>query len=161
MGLFPTGIHTLFHPLPTLRRSEVVATLVMPVSQQQDMGKKKIRRHGSTPTILIVVKPDTVIWYKKIKRVVHPAPTLRRWKCELTIWQRKRNRMQIKTILNRVQKFKSFVYGTVHLVEGASVPTLEVELQPRLNSRPICSGCGKKRSGYDRSPERLFEKTLN
>ncbi len=65
--------------------------------------------------------------------------------------------MQIKTILNRVQKFKSFVYGAVHLVEGASVPTLEVELQPRLNSRPICSGCGYKRPGYDRSPERLFE----
>jgi len=65
--------------------------------------------------------------------------------------------MQIKTILNRVQKFNSFVYGAVHLVEGASVPTLEVELQPRLNSRPICSGCGYKRSGYDRSPERLFE----
>ena len=65
--------------------------------------------------------------------------------------------MQIKTILNRVQKFKSFVYGAVKLVEGTSVPTLEVELQPRLNSRPICSGCGYKRSGYDRSPERLFE----
>ncbi len=65
--------------------------------------------------------------------------------------------MQIKTILNRVQKFKSFVYGTVELVEGTSVPTLEVALQPRLNSRPICSGCGHKRSGYDRSPERLFE----
>ncbi|MCP4766921.1 MAG: hypothetical protein GY875_11685 [Gammaproteobacteria bacterium] len=65
--------------------------------------------------------------------------------------------MQIKTILNRVQKFKSFVYGAVHLVEGTSVPTLEVELQPRLNSRPICSGCGYKRSGYDRSRERLFE----
>ena len=30
--------------------------------------------------------------------------------------------MQIKTILNRVQKFKSFVYGAVRWVEGASVP---------------------------------------
>ncbi len=65
--------------------------------------------------------------------------------------------MQIKTILNRVQKFKSFVYGAVRWVEGAPVPTLEVEIQPRLNSRPICSGCGHKRPGYDRSPERLFE----
>jgi len=65
--------------------------------------------------------------------------------------------MQIKTILNRVQKFKSFVYGAVQLVEGAAVPTLEVELQPRLNSRPICSGCGHKRPGYDQLPERQFE----
>ena len=65
--------------------------------------------------------------------------------------------MQIKTILNRVQKHKSFVYGAVHLVEGAEIPTLEIEIRPRSNSRPICSGCGRKRPGYDRSPERLFE----
>ncbi len=65
--------------------------------------------------------------------------------------------MQIKTILNRIQKFKSFVYGAVRWVEGASVPTLEVEIQPRLNSRPLCSGCGYKRPGDDRLPEGLFE----
>ena len=70
----------------------------------------------------------------------------------------KKNRMQIKTILNRVQKFKSFVYGTVHWVEGASVPTLEVEIQPRLNSRPVCSS-GRKRPGYDTLPARRFELT--
>jgi hypothetical protein len=49
------------------------------------------------------------------------------------------------------------VYGTVRLVEGTPVPTLEVEIQPRSNSRPVCSGCGHKGPGYDRSPERLFE----
>ena len=65
--------------------------------------------------------------------------------------------MQIKTILNRVQKFKSFVYGSVRCIEGASVPTLEIELQPRLNTRAVCSGCGVKRPGYDRLPERRFE----
>jgi transposase len=65
--------------------------------------------------------------------------------------------MQIKTILNRVQKFKSFVYGAVRWVEGAAVPTLEVEIQPRSNSRPVCSECGHRRPGYDTLPERRFE----
>jgi len=65
--------------------------------------------------------------------------------------------MQLTTILNRVQKFKSFVYGAVRWVEGASIPTLEVEMQPRSNSRPECSGCGQRRPGYDRLPERRFE----
>jgi transposase len=65
--------------------------------------------------------------------------------------------MQIKTILNRVQKFKSFVYGGIHWVEGGPVPTLEVELQSRVNSRPVCSVCGKRRPGYDTLPERRFE----
>ncbi len=65
--------------------------------------------------------------------------------------------MQTKTILNRVHKFKSFVYGSVRWVEGTTVPTLEVEIQARLNARAVCSGCGRKRPGYDRLPERRFE----
>jgi len=74
-----------------------------------------------------------------------------------TIKSEKGTVLQIKTILNRVQKFKSFVYGTVHWLEGATVPTLEVEIQSRANSRPICSHRGKKRAGYDRLPVRRFE----
>jgi len=65
--------------------------------------------------------------------------------------------MQLKTILNRVQKFKSFVYGGVRWIEDASIPTLEVEIAPRSNSRPECSVCGQRRPGYDRLPERRFE----
>ncbi len=65
--------------------------------------------------------------------------------------------MQLKTILNRVQKFKSFVYGAVRWVDGAPIPTLEVELHHRVNSRPVCSGCARKRPGYDRLPVRRFE----
>lgn len=65
--------------------------------------------------------------------------------------------MQVKTILNRVQNFKSFVYGSVRLVEDASEPTLEVEIRPRANSGPQCSGCRRRRPGYDRLPERHFE----
>jgi len=65
--------------------------------------------------------------------------------------------MQIKTILNRVQKFKSFVYGAVYWVEGEAPPILHVELHPRANSRGVCSGCGRDRPGYDRLPTRGFE----
>ncbi len=65
--------------------------------------------------------------------------------------------MQIKTILNRVQKFKSFVYGSVHWVEGAAIPTVEVEIRARVNSRPLCSKCGRPSPGYDRLPVRRFE----
>lgn len=65
--------------------------------------------------------------------------------------------MQLKTILNRIQKFKSFVYGSIRWVEEAKEPTIEVELHPRANSRPICSECGCKGPGYDRLPIRRFE----
>jgi transposase len=65
--------------------------------------------------------------------------------------------MLVKTILNRVQKFKSFVYGAVRLVEGRGQPALEIEVHPRANSRPVCSGCGRSGSGYDRLSARHFE----
>jgi transposase len=65
--------------------------------------------------------------------------------------------MHIKTILNRVQKFKSFVYGTVRWVDDASEPTIEAELSPRANGRAICSGCERQRPGYDTLPTRRFE----
>lgn len=65
--------------------------------------------------------------------------------------------MHLKTILNRVQNFKSFVYGTVRWVDGASEPAIEAELRPRANGKAICSGCGRRRPGYDTLPVRRFE----
>ena len=65
--------------------------------------------------------------------------------------------MQIKTILNRVQKFKSFIYGNVHCIETASGPALEVDIHPRSNGQALCSICGRRRPGYDKLPARRFE----
>jgi len=65
--------------------------------------------------------------------------------------------MRLKTILNRVENFKSFVYGKARWVDDAEVPTIEVQVEARRNGRPICSGCGEVRPGYDRLPERRFE----
>ena len=65
--------------------------------------------------------------------------------------------MQLKTILNRVEYFKSFVYGKAGWVDGAEGPTIEVQIEARKNGRAICSGCGEVRPGYDRLPERRFE----
>lgn len=65
--------------------------------------------------------------------------------------------MRIQTVLNRVQKFQSFVYKEARIVDGFPRPALEVTLQPRANSRPVCSGCGRKRPGYDRLAVRRYQ----
>lgn len=65
--------------------------------------------------------------------------------------------MQLKTILNRVEHFKSFVYKNARFVEEAKEPTIEVTIEPRKNGRPRCSGCGEVRPGYDRLPARQYE----
>jgi transposase len=65
--------------------------------------------------------------------------------------------MRIQTILNRVEKCKSFVYGRARLEERHDGPALIVQVRPRKNSRPFCSGCGQRGRVYDRLEERHFE----
>ena len=66
--------------------------------------------------------------------------------------------MHLKSILNRVEPLKSFVYKEQRLVEcPGGQPFLKVHVEPRANGRAICSGCGKKRPGYDRLATRRFE----
>jgi len=49
--------------------------------------------------------------------------------------------MHIKTILNRIQKFKSFVYGKAQFLEEAGTVILLVEIRPRRRSKPVCAWC--------------------
>jgi hypothetical protein len=70
---------------------------------------------------------------------------------------RSHRRIHLKSILNRVEWHKCFVYKQVRFVDGLVDPELEVEIEPRANSRAICSGCGEKRSGYGRLSPRRFQ----
>jgi transposase len=66
--------------------------------------------------------------------------------------------MQLKTILNRVQKFKHFVYGKAILLEiETNKFAILIEMLARTNSKPICSGCEEPGPGYDTLPPRKFE----
>lgn len=63
----------------------------------------------------------------------------------------------MKTILNRVEKHRSFVYGEAKFVENERGAAIEIELRARANSRAICSGCSRPGAGYDTLPPRRFE----
>lgn len=66
--------------------------------------------------------------------------------------------MRIVTILNKAQKFKSFVFKKAKFGKMRDKqPIIEIEVVPRKGSRAICSGCQKKRPGYDTLPVRRFE----
>src|SRR5271169_3743683 len=64
--------------------------------------------------------------------------------------------MRIQTILNRVEKFKSFVHGEACWEEQEGGPALVIQIEPRKNSRPFCSGCGQRGRPYDCLEERRF-----
>lgn len=65
--------------------------------------------------------------------------------------------MLVKTILNNIGKFKSFVYGKIHYEIMAGEKVVVVKLTSRKNSRGKCHECGKSCSTYDTQPARDYE----
>jgi transposase len=65
--------------------------------------------------------------------------------------------MHVKTILNQIEKFKSFVYGKIELLEEAGRLIVLVEVRPRRNARPVCMWCEQPCPGYDTLKARRFE----
>lgn len=59
--------------------------------------------------------------------------------------------MQLITIVNHVTHYKSFVVEKANMVQDSQSAAIEVMIRPRVNSRPICSKCGKQCPGYDRA----------
>jgi transposase len=65
--------------------------------------------------------------------------------------------MLIKTLLNKVERFKSFIYGNSRFATVNGADALIVDIKPRRNSKPECPECGKRGKTYDTQPSRLFE----
>jgi transposase len=65
--------------------------------------------------------------------------------------------MQLQTILQRVQRHQSFVYRKASFRDTDHGPALDVRIEPRANGKPACSGCSRKRPGYDRLPARRYQ----
>lgn len=64
--------------------------------------------------------------------------------------------MQVKRLLNFVEKHKGFIYESIKLGTYDGNPCIEVRVRPRRGNKPLCSGCGAKSSGYDSLAERRF-----
>jgi transposase len=61
--------------------------------------------------------------------------------------------LQVKTILNRVQRFAGFVYGEVRMLESF----IEVRVEVHAGRRGRCSQCQRACPGYDRLDERCWQ----
>ena len=65
--------------------------------------------------------------------------------------------MHIRNILNRMEKYKGFVYGKETWSEEQGREGIEISIRARVGSRPLCSGCGEQAPGYDTLPPRRFQ----
>lgn len=70
---------------------------------------------------------------------------------------KQRKTMLIKTLLNKVERFKSFVYGSICVLLVGGTEALIIDFVPRRKSRPRCPECCKRCTVYDRQPARFFE----
>ena len=107
------------------------------------MGKEGDEKNGESKTRKKVLRILDQILYL----VLRPNKTK----------QGEETRMQLKTILNRVEKFKSFIYGKIEWMETEEDLALQVEVLARANSQPICSGCQRPGPGYDTLEPRHYE----
>lgn len=65
--------------------------------------------------------------------------------------------MLVKTILNNIEKFKSFVYGGDYFEEHRGERRIIIELSARQNSQGECNDCGKRCPTYDTQLARDYE----
>ena len=65
--------------------------------------------------------------------------------------------MLLKTILNLIEKHAGFVYERITIVAQGARYLIEVEVRARRGSRPVCSGCSRRCSGYDTLQARRFQ----
>jgi transposase len=65
-------------------------------------------------------------------------------------------RLDVKTLLNRVQRFVGFVYTSLTLRGSAGSLRIEVRMQPHRGIRGKCATCMKASPGYDVQPERRW-----
>ena len=64
--------------------------------------------------------------------------------------------MHLESILRRLQPQPGFVYAKAEWAGNPARPSIRVHVRPRKGSRGVCSGCFKKRPGYDELGTRLF-----
>ena len=65
--------------------------------------------------------------------------------------------MQLKAILNSIEKHKGFVYDGITWDAVAPDKTLLIDVRPRQGSRGYCSGCGTRSRTYDTMKARRFQ----
>src|SRR5580658_6409247 len=63
--------------------------------------------------------------------------------------------MLVQSILRRLHPLPRFVYGKV-VWSDRRCRALHVQVRPRRGCKGICSGCGKRRPGYDVLDTRSF-----
>ena len=65
--------------------------------------------------------------------------------------------MLVKTLLNKMEHFNTFIFGTEKMEEIDGFEAIVIEIKHRANSKPECPICHKRCDFYDKRDARFFE----
>jgi transposase len=65
--------------------------------------------------------------------------------------------MQLKVILNSIEKYKGFIYSDIGWDGNEKGKSLLIKVKTRKGSKGFCSGCGKRGPCYDTGKARRFQ----
>lgn len=64
--------------------------------------------------------------------------------------------LEVKTVLNRIQRFVGFIYSSVQMRGSGGSLRIEARLQPHRGIHGKCASCLQPSPGYDQLPERRW-----
>ena len=64
--------------------------------------------------------------------------------------------LEVKTVLNRIQRFVGFIYSSVQMRGSGGSLRIEARLQPHRGIQGKCASCLRPSPGYDQLPERRW-----
>jgi transposase len=70
--------------------------------------------------------------------------------------QQPTTQLEVKTLLNRIQRFVGFIYQSIRLLGSGATQRIEVRIQPHQGIRGKCATCLKSSPGYDLLQERRW-----
>lgn len=70
--------------------------------------------------------------------------------------QRPTTQLEVKTLLNRIQRFVGFIYGSIRLRGSCGSLRVEVKIEPHRGMRGKCATCLQPCPGYDVLAERRW-----
>jgi len=83
--------------------------------------------------------------------------TFNRFKVESGVKKQPTTQLEVKTVLNLIQRFVGFIYTSIRLRGSGGSLRVEVKIEPHRGIRGKCSTCREPCPGYDHSEERQWQ----
>jgi transposase len=124
---------------------EVVGGVFAPDGKPEPLSRPE-RRIPRAPRILLKGEKDG--WLPVVRSGLQSVVQTQPWRPAI--------QLDVKKILNRIQRFAGFIYRDIRFADDRPDAPIEVHIEPHASIPAKCSTCRTPCPGYDRLPERRW-----